>query len=396
MKRIVFILSLFLSFAADAQLYTSTLGYGYIWRRGQVDSTLHIPVDNVDTIISILKRDGAIRFNPNKHIIQLWKNNVWNDVDSITITSIDTARWNNASRNAVPVARTLTINGSSFDLSANRTWNVGDVQTSALYSNPSWISALAWSKITGIPTTLSGYGITDGVTNSSLTTTLSGYATTSSLSSGLSTKENTISGGTTSQYWRGDKTFQTLNTTAVAEGINLYYTDSRARNAISAGTGISYDQSTGIITNTAAGSSLNLIAGRGISITGTYPNITISLVTPTINIVTRTLNSNFTINASKESWASYSVTCSVTNPLLVGTSSATAYLEYSLNGGSTWLLPAQNGNSSGVGVTVTVQLTNGQTGALVASIPANALVRIRTATSGTASVTYVTGTEMYY
>ena len=29
------------------------------------------------------------------------------------------------------------------------------------YSNPSWISSLAWSKISGTPTTLSGYGITD-------------------------------------------------------------------------------------------------------------------------------------------------------------------------------------------------------------------------------------------
>lgn len=35
------------------------------------------------------------------------------------------------------------------------------VLTSGSYANPSWITALAWSKITGTPTTLSGYGITD-------------------------------------------------------------------------------------------------------------------------------------------------------------------------------------------------------------------------------------------
>lgn len=35
------------------------------------------------------------------------------------------------------------------------------VYTSGTYSNPSWITTLAWSKITGSPTTLSGYGITD-------------------------------------------------------------------------------------------------------------------------------------------------------------------------------------------------------------------------------------------
>ena len=41
------------------------------------------------------------------------------------------------------------------------------------------IPSLDWSKITsGKPTTLAGYGITDGITSSSLTTTLSGYAVT--------------------------------------------------------------------------------------------------------------------------------------------------------------------------------------------------------------------------
>jgi len=35
--------------------------------------------------------------------------------------------------------------------------------TSGSYSNPSWIASLAWNKINGTPTTLAGYGITDGV-----------------------------------------------------------------------------------------------------------------------------------------------------------------------------------------------------------------------------------------
>lgn len=44
----------------------------------------------------------------------------------------------------------------------------------------------------------------------------------------LNGKENSITAGTTSQYWRGDKTWQTLNSTAVPEGTNLYYTNARA------------------------------------------------------------------------------------------------------------------------------------------------------------------------
>jgi len=44
----------------------------------------------------------------------------------------------------------------------------------------------------------------------------------------LALKEGTVTAGTTAQYRRGDKSWQTLNTTAVAEGGNLYYTDTRA------------------------------------------------------------------------------------------------------------------------------------------------------------------------
>jgi len=40
-----------------------------------------------------------------------------------------------------------------------------------------------------------------------------------------------------------------LTTTNVAEGTNLYYTDAKARAALSAGTGISYNSTTGVITN---------------------------------------------------------------------------------------------------------------------------------------------------
>ena len=74
---------------------------------------------------------------------------------------------------APPATRNLTINGVQFDLTADRTWTVGDVRTDQSYANPSWITALAWTKITGTPTTLAGYGITDGV-SSSRTLTING------------------------------------------------------------------------------------------------------------------------------------------------------------------------------------------------------------------------------
>jgi hypothetical protein len=66
---------------------------------------------------------------------------------------------------APPATRNLTINGVQFDLTADRTWTVGDVRTDQTYANPTWITSLAWTKITGTPTTLAGYGITDGALN---------------------------------------------------------------------------------------------------------------------------------------------------------------------------------------------------------------------------------------
>ncbi len=60
---------------------------------------------------------------------------------------------NHASAGYVPSSRTITINGTTYDLSVSRSWSVGDVVTSGSYSNPSWITSLAWSKLTSVPST---------------------------------------------------------------------------------------------------------------------------------------------------------------------------------------------------------------------------------------------------
>jgi hypothetical protein len=53
------------------------------------------------------------------------------------------------------------------------------------------------------------------------------------LVSDLAGKEGTIAAGTTSQYWRGDKSWQTLETDVVSEGVtNLYFTGARAKAAV--------------------------------------------------------------------------------------------------------------------------------------------------------------------
>ena len=51
------------------------------------------------------------------------------------------------------------------------------VATGSTYSNPYWLTGLAWSKISSTPTTLAGYGITDALNTSSTSQTKNGNLT---------------------------------------------------------------------------------------------------------------------------------------------------------------------------------------------------------------------------
>jgi hypothetical protein len=121
---------------------------------------------------------------------------------------------------APPATRTLSINGTTFDLTADRSWTVGDVRTDQTYSNPTWISSLAWGKITGTPTTLAGYGITDGALN---TTTLTINGTTFDLSANRTWNVGTVtsvgtSGPLTGGTITGSGTIGITQATATIDG----------------------------------------------------------------------------------------------------------------------------------------------------------------------------------
>lgn len=67
-----------------------------------------------------------------------------------------------------------------------------------------------------------------------------------------------------------------LTTTDIAEGTNQYFTTARARNSLSAGTGISYNNTSGVITNSAPDQTVSLTGAGTTTVTGTYPNFTIT------------------------------------------------------------------------------------------------------------------------
>lgn len=74
----------------------------------------------------------------------------------------------------------------------------------------------------------------------------------SGLTTALAAKEAAITAGTTAQYLRGDKSWATLDTAAVPENTNLYYTDARARAALSASGPLTYNSGTGALSIPAA------------------------------------------------------------------------------------------------------------------------------------------------
>lgn len=137
------------------------------WKLGDwaiFDGTAWQKVDNTDAVISVNGYTGAVVLT-------------WSDVG------------------APPDTRTLTINGTGYDLSADRSWTVGDVRTDSFYADPSWITSLSWSKITNTPTTLLGYGITDAVSSN---TTLTINGTTYDLSTSRTWSVGTITSIATS------------------------------------------------------------------------------------------------------------------------------------------------------------------------------------------------------
>jgi hypothetical protein len=67
-----------------------------------------------------------------------------------------------------------------------------------------------------------------------------------------------------------------LTTSNISEGTNLYYTDARARLSVSGSTGISYNSTTGVITNSAPDQTVSLTGAGTTSISGTYPSFTIT------------------------------------------------------------------------------------------------------------------------
>jgi hypothetical protein len=175
-----------------------------------------------------------------------------------------------------------------------------------------------------------------------------------------------------------------LTTTNISEGTNQYYLDSRARSALSAGTGISYSTSTGVITNSAPDQTVALTAGTGISTSGTYPNFTITNTAPDQTVAltgagTTSISGtypNFTITSNDQyvgTVTSVGGTGTVNGITLSGTVTSSGNLTL-------------GGTLSGVDLTTqvtgTLPIGNGGTGQTTANAAFNALAPSQSSQSG--------------
>jgi hypothetical protein len=153
-------------------------------------------------------------------------------------------------------SRTLTINGTTYDLTANRTWtlttaNISEV-TNLYYTDARARAAISvtgsgsYNSSTGVITVTGGVTSVNTLTGAvTLTTTniaegTNLYYTQARFDTAFGNKSTTNLAEGTNLYYTSaranadfDTRLGTKSTTNLAEGTNLYYTDTRARAAIS-------------------------------------------------------------------------------------------------------------------------------------------------------------------
>ena len=174
------------------------------------------------------------------------------DVDLTTTapTNGQILSWDNANSKFVPTNQFSTTDLSvGSPASATGTGGITYNNTTGVFTYiPPDLSGyvVTWSDLTGTPTTIAGYGITDAFDGDygSLTNTPSIPSSLLDL--------NTITDGTSGQVLRTNGaaafSFGTLDISDLTDGTGLLYTDSSVRSAISATGNLSYDSNTGVMT----------------------------------------------------------------------------------------------------------------------------------------------------
>lgn len=336
--------------------------------------------------------------------------------------------------------RELTINGLTQNLSANRTWTVGDILSTGSYSNPSWITSLAANKIPGLAPVATSGSYPDLINKPTIPTT----------TSDLINNSNFIVGnGLITEYVRGDgskATFPSIsasqiqsdwnqsnntsvdfikNKPTIPTNTNQLTNDSGFITANSNDTltnkngnisqwtnnsGYLTEITSGQVTTALGFTPISQIGARtaisltttGTSGTATYnsttgvlniPNYTTSASTVN-NTAVKTINgAGVQISTTKNTRVSYTITHTIALTLVLSSGSSMVFLEISPNN-TTWTSISQAGFSDAVAVAVALNKTS--TNNVQGEVPAGWYVRLRAVTSGAGSAAYTVGQEVQY
>lgn len=261
--------------------------------------------------------------------------------------------------------------------------------------------------------TLSWQTATSAAAWGSITGTLSAQT---DLQAALNAKEGTITAGTTSQYWRGDKSWQTLDKSAVGLGsventaLSTWAgsTNLSTLGTITSGTwgGTTIAISKGGTGQTTASAALNALlpsqtgnAGKVLLTDGSNATWTATSTPPRLqSAANRSLNTCFQIAPTRDVLANYSVDIATTATLASG-QVGTVYLEIFSDSGCTTgtqeLSRFVNGNTQTLGLTVT--LVQNVTATLTGYVPAGSYVKLRTQNNtGTPTFNYRSGQEVQF
>lgn len=188
----------------------------------------------------------------------------------------------------VPLTRNLTINGVTFDLSADRTWSVGTV-TSVGFTAGTGISLAGTNPITGSGTVT----ITNSAPDQTVVLTAGTGIGVAGAYPNFTISNTDPTSGVTLTSAGGTETL-------VNDGTG----PALANKGLTAGTGISLSSTATdvTVTNSAPDQVVALTAGTGIGITGAYPNFTITNSSPssggTVTSVGLALPTEFAISGS--------------------------------------------------------------------------------------------------
>lgn len=259
------------------------------------NGTVWEKIPNIDSVVSVNGQTGAVSLSTTN--ISEGTNLYYTDARARAAISLTTTGSSGSATysagvlnvptytliglGGVPTSRVLTINGTSLDLAANRSWDIPAV-TSVSVTVPTGLS-VSGSPITtsgtidislqagySIPTTSSQNNWNTAYNNSIVSADVTGSATktlTITQQGGqtiVASWSDLNTDAVTSVFGRtGAIVSQTgdYTTAQVTESTNLYYTDTRARSAISVSGSGSYNSSTGVITINGGVTSVNGLAG---------------------------------------------------------------------------------------------------------------------------------------